>query len=160
MLHAFCGKIASGKSTFAARIAEETRGLLLSEDMLLATLYPEEMQTPTDFRERTARLESALAPLLQAFLASGTVLVLDFHANTKDRRRWIAEFADRVGAPRLLHWLDVPSDVCRKRLAARNAVGSHAFVVTGAHFDIVTSHFEAPSSDEGWQLRKSDQPKL
>lgn len=153
MLHAFCGKIASGKSTLAARIAEETGGVLLSEDSLLAALYPDEMQNLADFRERTSRLEHALAPLLQAMLANGTVLVLDFHANTKARRRWLAVLADRARSARVLHWLDVPSDVCRERLRKRNEAGGHAFVVTTEQFDIVTNHFEPPSSDEGWELQ-------
>ena len=47
-LFLLCGKIASGKSTLAATLAEQPNTLLLKEDLLLATLYPGEIVTLDD----------------------------------------------------------------------------------------------------------------
>lgn len=48
-----------------------------------------------------------------------------------------------------LHYLDVPDDVCKARLRQRNAKGEHEFMVTDEQFDVFTSHFVAPTPDEG-----------
>ncbi|EDM84367.1 AAA family ATPase [Limnobacter sp. MED105] len=37
----FCGKMGAGKSTLARRLADQPNSLLLSEDHLLAGLYPD-----------------------------------------------------------------------------------------------------------------------
>ena len=38
-LHFFCGKIAAGKSTLAAKLAEQEGTVLIAEDAWLAALY-------------------------------------------------------------------------------------------------------------------------
>ena len=44
-LHMFCGKIATGKSTFASRLSQAHDTVLLSEDHFLSKLYPGEITT-------------------------------------------------------------------------------------------------------------------
>ena len=48
-LHMLCGKIASGKSTLARRLADETGATLLSQDHFLSRLYPQEIRDVADF---------------------------------------------------------------------------------------------------------------
>jgi predicted kinase len=57
---------------------------------------------------------------------------------------------EQAGANHLLHFLDVPDDVCRERLRQRNAAGTHDFAASDEEFDLITSHFMAPSQDEGF----------
>jgi hypothetical protein len=64
-LHMLCGKIASGKSTLAKRLAQAPGTVLLSEDQLLSTLYPGEIKTLDDYARCAGRLREAIAPLIQ-----------------------------------------------------------------------------------------------
>ncbi len=44
-----CGKIAAGKSTLAARLADAPATVLVSEDHWLSRLYGEELKTVADY---------------------------------------------------------------------------------------------------------------
>ena len=45
VLHLFCGKIAAGKSTLAAQLAQEPNSVLISQDQWLSQLFPGEIKT-------------------------------------------------------------------------------------------------------------------
>jgi len=55
-----------------------------------------------------------------------------------------------AGADHRLHFLDVPDQVCRARLHARNAAGTHEYAPTDAEFDEITRYFQPPSAQEGF----------
>ncbi len=151
-LHLLCGKIASGKSTLAARLGAQPGTLLISEDAFMAALYPDEIHTLEDFRLRSARLETALKPHVTAILREGLDVVLDFHANTRARRDWARSIVDRAEAEAVLHWIDVPDAVCKARLRARNAAGTHEYAASDALFDQFTAHFLPPQAEENWNV--------
>lgn len=155
-LHLLCGKIAAGKSTLAARLARAERTVLVAEDHWLSTLYPDAIVTLEDYRERSARLEGMMAPHLASVLRAGAAVVLDFHMNTRDRRDWAKDIAREAGVDAVLHWLDPPDAVCRARLRARNAAGTHAYEVSDAMFDRFTAHYDPPDPSEGWTIERYD----
>jgi len=64
--------------------------------------------------------------------------------------RWFGD--ERAGAPHALHLLDVPDEVCKARLRARNAAGDHPFETSDAEFDQISRHFVAPTADEGFDV--------
>lgn len=152
MLHLFCGKIASGKSTLAARIAEEEGGLLISEDAWLAALFADDLKTGADYLRCNARLRAALGPHLAALLERDLTVVLDFQANTRDVRGWMRGLVDATGTAHRLHLLDPPDAVCLARLQARNAAGSHDFAVTEEMFHRFSARLEPPTPDEGFEI--------
>ncbi len=151
-MHLLCGKIASGKSTLAAQLASTPGTILVSEDEWLSTLFPGEIKTLEDYRLRTMRLEAVLGPHLAHVLTAGSSVVLDFHANTRRRRAWARGVLDASGAQAQLHLLDVPDEVCKARLRARNAEGTHAYNTSDAVFDQFSARFESPHPDEGWTI--------
>lgn len=157
LLHLFCGKIAAGKSTLAARLAAAPGTVLIAEDAWLATLYPDEMPTVAAWRERCARLERAFEPHVRALLAAGIGVVLDFHANTRRRRDWLRGLAQGGPARAVLHWLDASDATCLARLRARNAAGEHPYRTDDATFEAFTRAFEPPGADEGWNVRRHAQ---
>ena len=61
-LHMLCGKIAAGKSTLFAKLAQAERTLIISEDRWIAQLYGPELKTLADYFERCERLRATLAP--------------------------------------------------------------------------------------------------
>lgn len=77
-LHLLCGKIASGKSTLAARLGAEPGCVILSEDHWLAALYPDQLQSVADYVRCAAWLKTAMTPHLLALLQTGVSVVSIF----------------------------------------------------------------------------------
>lgn len=153
-LHMLCGKIASGKSTLAARLAAEPRTMVLSEDHLLARLYPNEIATLEDFVRCSGRLREAIAPTICDLLRAGVSVVLDFQANTPASRAWMRQVFEAAGAPHRLHYLAASDEACKARLRARNQAGAHDYQVSDAEFDLFTSHFTPPAENEGFDVER------
>lgn len=151
-LHMVCGKIASGKSTLSAQLAQAPDTVLISEDHLLSRLYPGEIRTLDDFARCHRRLREAVGPLVGDLLRSGLSVVLDFQANTPQSRAWMKRVFEAAGAQHQLHLLMVTDEICKARLRERNRRGSHDYQVSDADFDAVTAHFSAPAEEEGFMV--------
>ncbi|MCK0120006.1 ATP-binding protein [Loktanella sp. F6476L] len=152
-LHLVCGKIAAGKSTLTAALADTDQTVLMSEDVWLKTLFADEMNTLKDYVRFSARLRQVLQDHVINILNAGPSVVLDFPANTVETRVWMKEIARNADADHVLHWLDVPDAICIARMHTRNARGNHPFSVTEAQFAQVSAHFEAPRQDEGFNVQ-------
>ncbi|HEY0413998.1 MAG TPA: ATP-binding protein [Allosphingosinicella sp.] len=153
ILHLVCGKIAAGKSTLCARLGAAPGTVTIAEDAWLKRLFGDEMKAVADYVRVSARLRSAMGPHVADLLRAGLDVVLDFPANTVATRAWMKGIAEQAGARAVLHWLDVPDEVCRARLRRRNAEGAHEFAgVTDAQFDLITRYFEPPGPDEGFDI--------
>lgn len=151
-LHLLCGKIASGKSTLCAQLSSLPNTIVISEDSWLASLYGEQMQTVTDYVNYSGKLKQALAPHLVSLLKNGLSVVLDFPANTLATRQWMKTLVEYSGADNRLHFLDVPDEICRERLRARNTSGIHDFAATDSQFDLITRYFVTPGEEEGFNI--------
>jgi predicted kinase len=152
MLHLLCGKIAAGKSSLAATLGDAPLTVVVSEDKWTAPLFGAEMATVEDYVRCAAKLRAAMGPHLVDLLRAGVTVVLDYPANTRANRAWMKAIAAAAGVPDRLHWLDIPDEICRARMHARNAGGEHEFAPTDAHFDLITSCFEPPAADEGFEI--------
>ena len=105
VLHMLCGKAASGKSTLAAVLAEAPATVMISEDAWLSALYGHEMATIPDYLRCAARLEEIIAPHVVALLSAGISVVLDFQANTPERRGWLRAIAEAADAAHAFEWI-------------------------------------------------------
>jgi len=152
VLYMVCGKIGSGKSTLARQLAARPATVRISEDDWLSRLYPGEIREVADYARCAARLRDAMASHIDALLQAGMSVVLDFPANTPATRSWAKAIVEQAGVAHQLHYLDVPDAVCKARLRARNASGTHPFETTDAQFDAITRYFVAPSADEGFNV--------
>lgn len=152
-LHILTGKIASGKSSKAAQLRDETAAILLSEDAFMSTFYEGDMKNLQDYVRNSARLRVGLNDLVVSLLTRQQSVVLDFAANTPDQRAWMMQIITAANCPHVLHYLEVPDEVCRARLHARNASGNHPFQVSDEQFDWITEHFVPPHEAEGFQVR-------
>lgn len=147
-----CGKAGSGKSTLTARLGRSARTVVIAEDDWLGALFGDQMSSVADYARCAARLRGIMGPHVVALLRSGMSVVLDFPANTIATRAWMRGIAERAQAPGELHYLDVPNELCKARLRARNASGTHPFSLTDAQFDQLARHFVAPTPDEGFDI--------
>lgn len=151
-LHMLCGKVAAGKSTLAARLAEAPSTILIAQDPWMAALYPEELRSIADYVRLVPRLRAAMGPHIAALLRAGLSVVLDWPANTRASRAWMRSIFEAAASAHQLHVLDVPDEVCLARLSARNAKGLHEYQVSEAEFTELTSHLELPTPDEGFDV--------
>jgi len=151
-LHLVCGKIASGKSTLTSQLAHAPHTVRISEDTLLAQLYPGQIASLADYVACAARLRAAIAPLALQMLRAGVSVVLDFPANTPASRAWMRALFQQAGTPHVLHYLDVSDEECKARLRQRNESGLHPFSTSDAQFDDITRHFVPPDSSEGFHI--------
>lgn len=151
-LHILCGKIASGKSTLAIRLANQPGCIILSEDSWLSLLFKESMNSVEDYIHYSARLKSAITPHVIALLRAGVTVVLDFPANTLASRQWIMSIIEASGAHHQLHYLAASDEVCKARLHQRNKAGEHDFAATDAQFDFITAYFVEPQPEEGFVI--------
>lgn len=151
-LHLVCGKIASGKSTLAARLSRAPGTILVAEDDWLHALYADQLHALKDYVRCSARIRTIMGPHIRTLLDAGLSVVLDFAANTVPQRAWMREILAGTEAAHRLHVLDIPDELCLARLRARNAAGAHPFTVTEEQFRRVASHFVAPTAEEGFDL--------
>ena len=149
----FCGKMGSGKSTKAEEIARERGAVLLSEDIWLTALYPAEIYSFNDYLKYSARLKPLLMVHVRSILKAGISVVMDFPANTKNQRAWFKEvFADHA-IPHQLIYLDVSDQLCLKQIEQRRKIQpARAQFDTEEVFHQVTSYFQAPSAEEGFDM--------
>ncbi len=152
-LFLICGKIAAGKSTLANNLSSKPATVLISEDHWNSKLYPSEISTLDDYLRCSARLRDAIGPHIVSLLQEGISVVMDFPANTERQRQWLRGIFETAGVDHELHYVDVPSDVCKRRLQDRNAAGEHAFQVSEEEFDLFTSYFVPPTPDERFNIK-------
>lgn len=152
-LYLLCGKMAAGKSTLARELADTHDAILLSEDHLLADLYPDEVKDVASYVRCSKRLKRALGPHIVELLGRGVSVVLDFPGNTVRQREWMRELISVAGALHELHYLDVSDAECKSRLTRRaSEQPEHQATDTVEMYDSITAHFKAPTSDEGFEV--------
>lgn len=151
-LYLLCGKIAAGKSTLAKRLAARPATVLISEDRWNSTLFPDELKTIEDYARYSSRVRAVMGPHVIALLKAGLSVVLDFQANTLAVRRWMRTLIDGANAAHELHFLDIPDEICRRRLSERNLKGEHPYQASDAEFELFTRYFVPPSADEGFNV--------
>ncbi len=125
---------------------------MIAEDDWLDTLYADQMTSISDYVRCMSKLRKVIGPHVVTLLNSGVSVVLDFQANTIESRNWMRRILDQTNAAHEMHVLDVPDEVCLARLHARNAKGDHPFSATEEQFHLISKHFVAPSSDEGFNI--------
>jgi predicted kinase len=150
VLHMVCGKIASGKSTLTSRLANAQGSVLISEDVWIARLYPNETHTLADYVRCAGRIKTVLTEHIQDLLSAGISVVLDFPFNTTGTRAWGHALFQRAGCEHRLHYMDVSDEICKSRLSARNASGDHPFQTSEAQYELITRHFVPPAPGEGF----------
>lgn len=145
-----CGRLCSGKSTYAHALRRSRRGAVLSIDELLLPLFG---QNPGERYD--ACVEIARRILFQKSLElieSGVDAILDWGFWTKGLREEARSFYAARGVPCEFHYLDVPDAEWKRRLRERNAAvkagGCSAYFVDANLYRKFEGLFEAPSREE------------
>ncbi|OUR77853.1 cell division protein ZipA [Alphaproteobacteria bacterium 46_93_T64] len=153
-LHFFCGKVAAGKSTLALELAESESAVLISEDLWLTRLFPEEINTFEQYLTLSARLKRILKSHVTELLKTGTSVVMDFPGNTRSQRAWFKSLARDAEVDHCLHYVEKTNAECLVQLKKRNKERPEGSKFTSPEeFMMVTGYFEPPKGEEGFTLR-------
>lgn len=147
------GKMGAGKSTLSVQLAQKYVAVLISEDEWLGSLYPAEIESFEDYLRYSSRLKPILKKHVQDILRSGVSVVMDFPANTKGQRSWFADLYAGCGATHKLVYVKASDELCLSHLQMRRETHpERAGFDTEAVFRQVTSYFQPPSNEEGFNV--------
>lgn len=149
------GRLCSGKTTYARRVAQEEHAVHLNCDELMRTMFPQPLGE--DYDLYLARALDYLYRLTRRLSESGCVPVLDFGFLSRASRQQAALALKGL----TLDWrcLDVPEDEWCRRIARRNAAilagqgQPDEYYVDEGLLRKLTPRFEPPSPEEGLQVR-------
>jgi predicted kinase len=157
-----CGKVGSGKTTYATGLATEVQAAVYSIDVWMATLYGADTPKtgkgrPIDFAwyaERVDRCETMIWELCRQQLTQHRSVVLDLGFLRRARRQKFIDLASAEGAETQVHLLEVDVATRRERVAIRNRhrAGTFSFAVTDEMFDFAEAMFEPLDAAEMHQV--------
>lgn len=150
MVVVVCGKIGSGKTTYAHKLRQQMGAALLSVDEIMLALFGRDAGEAHD--ALSERLQQYLLRKSCEMVASGIPVILDWGLWTKEKRQAVAAFYRERGIPCQFHCLNVDDGVWRARIRQRNAdvlAGkTDAYLVDEGLMEKFTRRFEPPEESE------------
>lgn len=155
-----CGKICSGKSTWAKALCRESGALCLSVDELMLALLPERLGDLHD--EVAARAQGYLLRQAARIARAGVPVVLDWGFWARRDRDAARAFFAAKGLPCRLFYREVSPEQLRRNIAARNArvrsgEGGAYFVDEGL-LRKMEARFEPPGAEETDRVLRGEIP--
>lgn len=145
-----CGKIASGKTTYANRLHKECGAVILSCDDLMLTLFDHCLGDKHD--DTVARCSRYLNSLAEQIVRGGLDAVLDFGYWRKTERTAGKAYFTSRGISVSLHYLECEEETRIKRLEERNKALATApgrvYLIDEELRKRLDFKFEPPSSEE------------
>lgn len=117
--HLICGKICSGKSTCAKKLAEERNAVILSCDEVTWELFDNDLREKHD--EMSVRIQRYLLCKAVEITRAGTDVILEWGFWTVENRRAIREFFTRESIETVWYYIAVSPEVWEQRIHERNA---------------------------------------
>jgi len=153
-----CGKIASGKTTYARKLATSLPAILLSTDEIMLPLFG---QNPgANYHVLLAKVESYVLKKALKIIQLDMNVVLDWGFGTRERRQKVSAFFEERDIKYEWHYMDTSSETLRRNLNKRNGEIESGNTAS-YHFDFEIASkfwdmFEVPTKDEidVWVTRK------
>lgn len=145
-----CGKIASGKSVYAEKLARDQRAVILSVDEITIRVLGGDLGEKHD--EIAGRTQAYLFDKSLEILRAGSNVLLDWGFWTREKRAAARAFYESRGVTCEFHYIDVPDEIWRKNIDVRNsrvlAGEAEAYFVDDGLFDKLNALFEPPKREE------------
>ena len=144
-----CGKLCSGKSTYARKLKDELGAVILSIDDLMLTLFPEGAGEMHDVYAR--RTEAYLLGQSLQILETGTDVILDWGLWTREQRDRLRAFYADHRADCEIHYLRISDEEWNRRIRKRNEGQKDdpaVYAVDEGLLRKFESIFEEPSAEE------------
>lgn len=119
-----CGKICSGKTTYANMLCKAERAVLLSCDEITLALFDGDIGDKHD--EMVERTQNYLFAKSVEIAENGINIVLDWGFWKKEEREYAKEFYKKHNIACEFHYIDISDVTWQKRLQKRNtAIQKH-----------------------------------
>lgn len=145
-----CGKICSGKSTYAKELAETHNAVILSVDEIMLSIFEHGAGEQHDLYVK--RLQKYLYQKALEFVLLGIDVILDFGFWTEQERTYARNFFHTKNITFEFHYLNISNAEWQRRLMKRNAETSgknkQAYFVDGGLKKKCEDLFEQPQKDE------------
>ncbi|MBP3656594.1 MAG: ATP-binding protein [Clostridia bacterium] len=145
-----CGKICSGKSTYANELSRKERAVILSADEIMLSFFDPYLGDQHDII--AAKVEAYLKKKATQILDAGANVILDWGFWSKAGRRENRAFFEDKGYECRMHYVDISDETWRRNIDSRNAQvlagRSDAYLVDDGLLEKLMSRFETPSEDE------------
>ena len=145
-----CGKICSGKSTYAKNLRAKYHAVILSVDEIMLSLFGQNAGEKHD--EYVARTETYLFQKSLDIIGIGTNVILDWGFWTKKERDYAKTFYGSQGINYEFHYIDIKDEEWYARLEKRNKDVSagkiDAYYIDENLAEKFNSIFESPSKEE------------
>lgn len=144
-----CGKLCSGKSTYAEKLRAELGAAVLSVDEIMLALFGQDAGEKHD-----SYVQSLMKLLLNKSVelaAAEIPVILDTGLWTKRERKAAREFYQDHNVACEIHYINVTDEEWQKRIALRNeapAANGGAYYVDAGLIEKASRIFEAPSHEE------------
>jgi predicted kinase len=151
-IHLIAGGTGAGKTTYARKLAVETRAIRFSIDEWMTTLFWMDSPQPIEFEwtmARIGRCEAQIRNQVRALVSLGHSAILDLGFTKADHRAAFGAFAREIGARPVLHLLDIAPATRWARVQARNAARGETYRldVDRAMFDFMEGEWQAPDAE-------------
>lgn len=145
-----CGKICSGKSTYAQKLKKQNNAVLLSVDEITLSVFDGDLGEKHD--EMTGRIQKYLFEKSVQIIESGVSVILDWGFWRKTDRELARDFYESRSIPCELHYIDISEDTHRLNIAERNKAVSEgrtsAYFVDEGLYEKFCGIFESPQESE------------
>lgn len=145
-----CGKICSGKSTYAQKIRKNYNAVILSVDEITLALFGQDTGENHDHYVEMA--EAYLYEKSLEIIDSGINVVLDWGFWTESEREYARSYYSSRGIDYEFHYIDISTDEWAKRLKKRNKDilehKSNNYYVDEGLAEKSGNIFETPTKDE------------
>ncbi|MBQ9307998.1 MAG: ATP-binding protein [Clostridia bacterium] len=147
---ALCGKLCSGKTTYANSLKESLHAVILSVDAFMLSIFGSD--AGADHDRYVEGLTKALYATATDIACCGTPVILDTGLWTLASRVSFRTYFASRGVPCEIHYLSVPDKTWEERIAKRNAEvkagRSDAYFVDEGLLSKFREAFEVPAPDE------------
>lgn len=145
-----CGKICSGKSTYAEQLRVQNNAVLLSTDEITLALFGQHCGDNHDaYVERT---QNYLFNKSLELIEVGINVILDWGFWLKEERDYAREFYNSRNTECEFHYIDISDETWKARLKKRNseviAETTSAYYIDDNLAEKFAAIFEVPREDE------------
>ena len=145
-----CGKICSGKTTYAKSLIKSKFAVLLSVDEITVALFGTDAGEHHDFF--VEKTQTFLYQKSLEIIESGITVILDWGFWTKEDRREAVNFYNKHNIQFEWHYIDASKEVLNKNLEKRNQAIKNEQISFYYFDDELSNHFwnmfEVPQKDE------------
>ena len=145
-----CGKLCSGKTTYAKKLQKEGKAVILSIDEIMLAIFGQDAGEKHD--DYVVRIKEYLYQKTLEIISNGLDVILDWGFWTKEERAYARSFFGLNGITNELHFIDIDDCEWRRRIKKRNQEvlvhNGNAYYVDDGLSEKFNAIFEKPDTSE------------